>query len=297
MARRDRHPFQTMLFWIVSRGNNCTYCLGHQEVKLASAGMTDDQIAALDGDWSEFTPKERAAFAFTKKLTYEPNAITDADIDRLQTHYNDAQIVEIITAVAGFNAMNRWTGALRIPQEDHRDYLTPTSEKYATIDQPGRRPWARRPRHGPARAEASPRAGVAGRGREGAGGRPQADAAPGARRRVGHQGRPGGLAGDNPPQWMRLLAILPKGAPRPRELDPQRRDEGHARPQVEGHHRLGRRPQRPRLVRSGPRPRAAQGAGLSPTTRSSRSTTGTRSTTRPTARSPGSPRPWRSTRR
>src|SRR3954465_12725661 len=37
--------FQTMLFWIVSRANNCAYCMGHQESKLTAAGLLDDQIA------------------------------------------------------------------------------------------------------------------------------------------------------------------------------------------------------------------------------------------------------------
>lgn len=125
------YPFQTRLFWIVSRGNNCTYCMGHQETKLASAGLTDDEIASLDGDWSDATPAQRAAYAFTRKLTFEPNNLTDDDIEALRAaNYTDTQILEIIAAVAGFNAMNRWTGALRIPQEDHREYLTPTSDRY-----------------------------------------------------------------------------------------------------------------------------------------------------------------------
>jgi alkylhydroperoxidase family enzyme len=121
---------KTMFFWIVSRANNCYYCQGHQEVKLAADGVTEDTLAALDGDWSEFTPAERAAFAFTKAVTYHPEKVTDADIDRLRAHYKDAQIVEILLTVAGNNAMNRWTGALAIPQEDHRAFLTPTSEKF-----------------------------------------------------------------------------------------------------------------------------------------------------------------------
>ena len=44
---RDNEPgmtldyrFKVSLFWIVSRTNNCQYCLGHQESKLLSAGMT-----------------------------------------------------------------------------------------------------------------------------------------------------------------------------------------------------------------------------------------------------------------
>jgi len=122
--------FKVMFFWIVSRANNCTYCQGHQEIKLSSAGVKEDTIAALDYDWSEFNPAERAAFAFTLKLTKEPQSITAADIDRLRSHYKDLQILEIIMAVSGFNCMNRWTGPLAIPQEPHRVYLTQTPEKY-----------------------------------------------------------------------------------------------------------------------------------------------------------------------
>src|SRR5688572_869583 len=58
------YRFKVSLFWIVSRTNNCQYCLGHQESKLLSAGMTEDEIAALDVDWKQFTPAEQAAFAF-----------------------------------------------------------------------------------------------------------------------------------------------------------------------------------------------------------------------------------------
>ncbi len=125
--------FKTMFFWIVSRANNCTYCQGHQESKLAADGVTEDQIAALDGDWSEYTPAERAAFAFTLKLTREPQAVGDCDLDTLRAHYTDQQILEIIVTVAGNNAMNRWTGSLAIPQEAHRVYLTSTSEKYRNL--------------------------------------------------------------------------------------------------------------------------------------------------------------------
>jgi alkylhydroperoxidase family enzyme len=124
------NKFKTMLFWIVSRANNCYYCMGHQEVKLAGAGLTDDQIAALDCDWSAYSEAERAAFALTKKLTNEPFAVTDADVEAVRRHYTDAQVLEIILTVAGDNATNRWTGGLAIPQEEHRVFLTPTSERY-----------------------------------------------------------------------------------------------------------------------------------------------------------------------
>jgi alkylhydroperoxidase family enzyme len=217
---RERDPsmtlnntFKTMFFWIVSRANNCRYCQGHQEVKLSADGVKEETLAALDGDWSEFSPAERAAFGFTLKLTDEPNRISDADIDRLRSHYNDLQILEIITAVGGFNAMNRWTGALAIPQEEHRVYLTPTPEKYKALrsrvaplpaDGPSSAPVCARPSdRGPletrAQVEAaldachkrSPRLSLASEDR--------------ARAMV-----PSGWSGSGPlPEWVRLLANFP----------------------------------------------------------------------------------------
>jgi hypothetical protein len=57
------YAFKTELFWIACRANNCRqYCLGHQESKLLIAGLKEDEIAALYGDWSEFTPAQRSAF-------------------------------------------------------------------------------------------------------------------------------------------------------------------------------------------------------------------------------------------
>jgi AhpD family alkylhydroperoxidase len=125
--------FKTMLFWIVSRANNCRYCLGHQESKLAAAGVAEDQIAALDGDWAEHTEAERAAFSFTRRLTVAPHAVTAEDLDGLRRHYTELQVLEIVVTVAGYNATNRWTGGLAIPQEEHRVYLSPTSAQFQTL--------------------------------------------------------------------------------------------------------------------------------------------------------------------
>ena len=137
------------LFWIVSRANNCQYCQGHQEGKLLRAGQKEDQIAALDGDWSEFTEAQKVAFAFARKFTYEPYKFCDADIDGLRKHYKDAQILEMILSMAGNNAINRWKEGTGVPQSASgggfggraeatdppakHTYLTPTSDKYKSL--------------------------------------------------------------------------------------------------------------------------------------------------------------------
>jgi alkylhydroperoxidase family enzyme len=115
--------------------------------------MKEDEIASLDGDWSEFTPAEQAAFAFARKLTYEPHRVAGADIDRLRKHYTDLQVLEIIFTVSANNSTNRWKEGVGVPQEKEasrfltrsdrpppptdrplpiKSFLTPTSEAYKT---------------------------------------------------------------------------------------------------------------------------------------------------------------------
>lgn len=154
------YAFKVQLFWIVSRTNNCQYCLGHQESKLLGAGMTEDQIAALDGDWAEHTPAQRTAYTFARKFTYEPHKLNDADIDGLRKHYTEKQILEMILSMAGNNSINRWKEGAGIPQsagggnfgsrrqegnnagtekkaerpaETKQTYLTPTSPKFQNL--------------------------------------------------------------------------------------------------------------------------------------------------------------------
>ena len=145
------NTFKVKLFWITSRANNCYYCLGHQEYKLLGAGVGDDDIAAAAATATgrPRRPKERAAYEFTKKLTHAPHTIAAADVEALKKHYTDAQVVEILVTVAGFNSTNRWTDGLNIPAEDSgarfkkegvkadfSTFKTPTSDKYAESSRP-----------------------------------------------------------------------------------------------------------------------------------------------------------------
>lgn len=152
------YAFKVRLFWIAARGNNCQYCLGHQESKLLAAGMNEDEIAALDSDWELFPENEQAAFALAKRLTLQPHLISDEDINTCRKFYSDEQIIEMIGSIAGNNAINRWKEGAGIPQSsnggnfgapppasadtkpnqpialagaENHSYLTATSDKYA----------------------------------------------------------------------------------------------------------------------------------------------------------------------
>lgn len=118
------YRFATELFWIVSRVNNCHYCLGHQEDKLLQVGMSESELLLLDTDWSDCKPKQHAALGFAKKLTHQPHLIDRSDIDAMLAHYSTSEILTIAFLIGRYNATNRWTDSLGIPQESHRQFTT-----------------------------------------------------------------------------------------------------------------------------------------------------------------------------
>jgi len=127
------YEFSTELFWIVSRVNNCHYCLGHQEAKLQAVGVTEQTLLELDTDWSKFPVSQAAAFKFARKLTFAPQSISDQDIDALRTHFTDQQILEIAYLVGRYNSTNRWTDSLGIPQEGHREFTSALAESEVNL--------------------------------------------------------------------------------------------------------------------------------------------------------------------
>lgn len=133
------YGFKTRLFWIVSRTNDCQYCLGHQELKLRRVGMTDDQIASLDVRWDLFPAAEQAAMQVTRQLTIAPHQFGDAERSLLKKHFTDSEIIDIVQTVARYNSTNRWTASTGIPQDqsfggDEPSQLnTPTSDEFSRL--------------------------------------------------------------------------------------------------------------------------------------------------------------------
>jgi alkylhydroperoxidase family enzyme len=129
------YVFKTQCFWVVSRGNNCHYCLGHQEHKLHDSGLSDKQIAWLDYDWSQLDPMVRKGATLAKAMTLSPHQISNRDIEQLRPELTDPQIIELVYTIAMFNSVNRWTDALGLPQdaimrEKPIDFLTPVDAEF-----------------------------------------------------------------------------------------------------------------------------------------------------------------------
>jgi len=131
------YKLKTQCFWVVSRGNNCHYCLGHQEHKLHLEGLNDDALGALDRDWSRLDTPTRKAVTLARKMTLSPDQITNSDIEDLKPEFDDKQIVELVYMIARFNSTNRWTDSLGLPQDDMMrgekiSFQSPTDEQWDT---------------------------------------------------------------------------------------------------------------------------------------------------------------------
>ncbi|HVX14741.1 MAG TPA: hypothetical protein VHC22_26365 [Pirellulales bacterium] len=200
------YPFTTECFWIVSRGNNCHYCLGHQEHKLAAVGLSDNRIASLDSDWSVFLPREQAAFALARQMTLAPHTVGDEDVDRLKKFFTDREIVELVYTIARFNSTNRWTDSMGIPQDrQFRDgeirFDEPTSERFLES------PSLVAPSADQHRPPLEPRAAVEGAL---AACRQRAARVALASEEEARAVLPTDLSGKPVPEWVRALAIFPE---------------------------------------------------------------------------------------
>lgn len=128
--------FKVSLFWIVSRLNNCQYCLGHQEHVLHSAGWDDDAVAALDGDWSEADDRARIARRLAREITIRPHRLAGFDWAEFRKQFPDREAIEILYTLSFYNSVNRWTDGLGLPQDqrfrtDEIHLDTPTSARFS----------------------------------------------------------------------------------------------------------------------------------------------------------------------
>ena len=223
------YGFKTRLFWIASRANNCQYCLGHQESKLLAVGMTDDDLARLDSDWSGFPANERAAFTFARKLTLAPGSVTDADVAACLEHFTPQEVIEMSLSVGGNNAINRWKEGIGVKQAANggnsghaqtgadgvHSYLTATGQAFVATPSAVAVLGSATPAEGLVATVAAaplPRADEIGRGLAAARTRKARLPTPDE---VAARGALGDLAPEGPiPAWMRLLAWFPKAGPR-----------------------------------------------------------------------------------
>jgi len=99
-----------------SQINGCAYCL-HMHTSDAVAQGEDPARLFLLEAWREsalYTPKERAALAWTEALTHVAQThAPDEDFEGLRPHFSDQEIADLTLLIATINSWNRLSIGLR----------------------------------------------------------------------------------------------------------------------------------------------------------------------------------------
>ena len=110
---------------MVSKLNECTYCVSHHTPFLKIAGVSDE--AALDilnfETQAEFDDADKLVCEYAREVTVNWNRVRDQLFDRLRVHFDDAQIVELTWRISLCGAFNRFNDVLQTQIEDGVDML------------------------------------------------------------------------------------------------------------------------------------------------------------------------------
>jgi AhpD family alkylhydroperoxidase len=101
-----------------SQLNRCAFCLNMHWQDARKLGETEQRLALLDA-WAEadcYTAAERAVLALTEAMTLLPQGgVSDAVVDAVREHFDEAQTARIMFAVVLINSWNRIAVADRLP--------------------------------------------------------------------------------------------------------------------------------------------------------------------------------------
>lgn len=93
----------------VAQVNQCSTCLSGQYADAVEAGVTPELVGALPyaEDSDRFTPAERAAVVFARKMATNHWEVNDDDFASLYVHFDEKQVVELLMDVAQFIGIGR----------------------------------------------------------------------------------------------------------------------------------------------------------------------------------------------
>lgn len=96
--------------------------MGHCEMLLAVAGLDKNSLTQrlerlAAGDWSTFSPGERAAFAFARKQAKDPAAINAQDVGELVQHFGRDRALDVIWWACRCHYMTRVADGFQLPLE------------------------------------------------------------------------------------------------------------------------------------------------------------------------------------
>ena len=112
--------FMRLVAHFASRAAGCQYCEAHSLVAAKIHGVSQDKLDAI-WEYREsplYSEAERAALDFALAAGAVPNAVDEAVMERMQAHWSEEQIVQILGAVCLYGFLNRWNDSMATDLED-----------------------------------------------------------------------------------------------------------------------------------------------------------------------------------
>ena len=113
-ARIDKQVLE-LIKLRASQINGCAFCVQHHILQGESLGISADKLN-LVVVWREapqFSPRERAALAWTEALTLLPGGVSDEVYAQASTEFSDKELTYLTSAIASINVWNRFGAAYR----------------------------------------------------------------------------------------------------------------------------------------------------------------------------------------
>ncbi len=117
---RVTSSLKRLLAYLSSRTAGCRYCEAHAIRAAERYGSHQDKLNNIWNykTYAAFSEAERAVFDFAIAASSIPNAVDDTISDNLRTHWDDAEIVEILGVIALFGYLNRWNDSMGTQLEE-----------------------------------------------------------------------------------------------------------------------------------------------------------------------------------
>ena len=103
-----------LIGYVASHAAGCRYCQAHTALAAHRYGVSDAKLAEI-WDYARsphYSEAERAALDFALAAAAVPNAVTPDLQERLRTHWDEGQVVEILGVVSLFGYLNRWNDSM-----------------------------------------------------------------------------------------------------------------------------------------------------------------------------------------
>ena len=112
--------FMRLIAHFSSRAAGCQYCEAHSLVAAKIHGISQDKLDAI---WEYqtsplYSDAERVALDYALAAGAVPNAVDTELMERMNAHWSEEQIVQILGAVCLYGFLNRWNDSMATDLED-----------------------------------------------------------------------------------------------------------------------------------------------------------------------------------